>query len=76
MNYVLVAMFICLLVMQFVSPLFIFVGCLSGILSVILMILLKHNIALVLGALIASIIGFLVDEYILSKPDKKEVDSL
>lgn len=75
MNYVLVAMFICLLVMQFVSPLFIFVGCLSGILSVILMILLKHNIALVLGALIASIIGFLVDEYILSKPDKKEGDS-
>ncbi|MGX7418682.1 AzlC family ABC transporter permease [Carnobacterium gallinarum] len=72
MNYVLIAMFICLLVMQFVSPLFIFVGLLSGVLSVGLMILLHHNIALVIAAIVASIVGFLLDEYVLPRRVKKE----
>lgn len=67
MNYVLIAMFICLLVMQFVSPLFLVVGIVAGFFSVVLMILLKHNIALVIAAILASFVGFFIDQYVTSK---------
>lgn len=75
MNYVLIAMFICLLVTQFVSPLLLFVGLLSGLLAVFLMVLLHHNIAIVIAAIIASIVGFLVDEYVLPKYKKQVGES-
>ncbi|SLC92476.1 Uncharacterised protein [Mycobacteroides abscessus subsp. abscessus] len=49
MNYVLIAMFTCMLVNQFVSKIFVFVGLLSGVLAVILMMVLQHNISLVIN---------------------------
>lgn len=62
MNYVLIAMFVCMLVNQFVSKIFVIVGITSGILSVLLMVLLQHNISLVIAAVIASFVGYLLDE--------------
>ncbi|SEK62810.1 4-azaleucine resistance probable transporter AzlC [Carnobacterium iners] len=62
MNYVLIAMFIALLINQLVSKLFVFVGLVAGLLSVGLMELLHHNIALVIAAILASLFGYLVDK--------------
>ncbi|WP_245592967.1 hypothetical protein [Carnobacterium funditum] len=63
MNDVLIALFIALLMNQFVSKLFIFVGLVAGILSVVLMGILHHNSALVIAAIIASFFGYRVDNY-------------
>lgn len=62
MNYVLIAMFTCMLVNQFVSRIFVVVGLLAGVLAVILMMVLQHNISLVIAAVVASFVGYLLDE--------------
>lgn len=69
MNYVLIAMFACMLVNQFVSKVFMIVGAVAGVLSVILMMLLQHNIALVIAAVMASFVGYILDE----QREKKQV---
>jgi len=69
-NYVLIAMFISLLVNQFVSKLYIFVGLTAGVLSVIFMVLLQHTIALVIATILASFIGYFADEYLMNKKEK------
>lgn len=66
-NYVLIAMFISLLVNQFVSKLYFFVGLTAGVLAVVFMILLQHTIALVIAAILASFIGYFTDEYLTNK---------
>lgn len=62
MNYALVAMFLCMMVMQFVSKAHIVAAIVSVVATVILTILLQHNIALVISAVIASFTGYYVDQ--------------
>ena len=71
MNYVLIAMFTCMLVNQFVSKIFVIVGLLSGVLAVILMMVLQHNISLVIAAVLASFVGYLLDEEREKKRDRE-----
>ena len=61
-NYVLIAMFICMMVMQWGTKVHIVVSLVTGILSVLLLHLLKHNIALVIAALIGSFVGYYFDK--------------
>lgn len=68
MSYALIAMFLCMMVMQFVSKAHVAAALVSGIATIILTIWLQHNIALVLGAVIASFAGYLLDE---NSPDLK-----
>lgn len=67
MNYLLISMFVFMLVNQFVSKRFVFVGLLSGGLAVLLTIVLHNNMAIVLAAVLASCIGYLVENYQLKK---------
>ena len=67
MNYLLVSMFVFMLVNQFVSKRFVFVGLLSGSLAVLFTIILHNNISIVLAAVLASCIGYLVENYQLKK---------
>lgn len=60
-NYVLIAMFICMMVMQWRTRVHVVVGVVTGGLSIFLLHILKHNIALVLAALIGSFIGYYLD---------------
>jgi len=60
-NYVLIAMFICMLLDQFVSRTHLIVGIAAGVLAVILKIILQHNISLVIAAVLASLVGYLLD---------------
>ncbi|WP_028273662.1 AzlC family ABC transporter permease [Atopococcus tabaci] len=71
-NYVLIAMFICMLLEQFVSKAHLVVGIVAGISAVILKALLQHNISLVIAALIASFAGYLLDSRRQEKPEKEE----
>ncbi|GEK90505.1 AzlC family ABC transporter permease [Alkalibacterium kapii] len=61
MNYALIAMFICMMVMQFVSKTYIITAVISIVLSVFFTLLLKHNIALVIATLLASMIGYYIE---------------
>lgn len=58
MNYALIAMFICMMVQQFISKEHIIAGVASIGITVILMAVLKHNIALVISTLLASFFGY------------------
>lgn len=60
-NYVLTAMFICMMVMQWISFTHVVASVVTGILSVLLLKLLNHNIALVIAAVIGSTAGFLLN---------------
>src|SRR5699024_5670375 len=74
-NYVLIAMFVCMMVMQWVSAIHIVVSLVTGILSAILLKVLQHNIALVIAAIIGSTIGLLLEkrqEWPVSSLKKKE----
>lgn len=62
MNYALIAMFLCMMVLQFVSKAHVIAGVVSVALSIIFTVLLKHNIALVLATLIASFIGYFIEK--------------
>lgn len=68
-NYVLIAMFISLLVSQFASKLYVFVGLTAGVLAIIFTILLQHTIALVIAAVLASFIGYFTDEYFTNRKE-------
>ncbi|HAJ69996.1 MAG TPA: branched-chain amino acid ABC transporter [Alkalibacterium sp.] len=61
MSYALIAMFICMMVMQFVSKIYIITAMISIVLSVLLTIILKHNIALVIATVLASMIGYYIE---------------
>ncbi|MCC5896179.1 MAG: AzlC family ABC transporter permease [Alkalibacterium sp.] len=61
MNYALIAMFLCMMVLQFVSKPHIAAAGVSIILTVALTIVLQHNIALVIATVIASFVGYYVD---------------
>lgn len=61
MNYALIAMFICMMVMQFVSNTHIIVGSVSVVLSVVLTVVLQHNIALVIATVLASFVGYYLE---------------
>ncbi|MER2063245.1 MAG: AzlC family ABC transporter permease, partial [Alkalibacterium sp.] len=61
MNYALIAMFICMMVMQFVSKTHIIVGGVSVVLSVFFTVVLKHNIALVIATVMASFVGYYIE---------------
>lgn len=61
MNYALIAMFLCMMVMQFVSQAHRIAAVVSVIATVILTIILQHNIALVIATLIASFIGYYIE---------------
>lgn len=60
-NYVLIAMFICMLLEQFVTRTHLIVGLTAGVLSVVLKVMLQHNISLVIAAVIASFVGYMLD---------------
>lgn len=66
-NYVLIAMFICMMVMQWVSSIHLVVSLVTGVVAVVLMEVLKHNIALVFATLIGSRIGFFLEKHLTSK---------
>lgn len=68
-NYVLIAMFISLLVSQFASKLYVFVGLTAGVLAIIFTILLQHTIALVIAAVVASFIGYFIDDYFTNRKE-------
>ena len=74
MNFVLIAMFIALLINQLVSKLFIIVGLVAGSLSVVLMQLLHHNIALVIAAILASLFGYWLDRNTDQQKPKEVLD--
>lgn len=61
MNYALIAMFICMMVMQFVSKTHIIVGLVSIVFSVFLTVVLQHNIALVIATVLASFVGYYLE---------------
>ncbi|WP_225743225.1 AzlC family ABC transporter permease [Marinilactibacillus sp. Marseille-P9653] len=61
MNYALIAMFLYMMVQQFVSKEHLIAGISSIVLTVILTIVLKHNIALVIATVIASFIGYYLE---------------
>lgn len=61
MNYALIAMFVCMMVNQFVSREYIVTAVVAVVLTVMLTILLQHNIALVIAALIASCVGYALE---------------
>lgn len=69
MNYALIAMFLCMMVMQFVSKEHIIAAGVSVVLSVVFTLVLKHNIALVLATVIASFVGY----YLQNRTAGKEV---
>ena len=58
MNYALIAMFICMMVQQFMSTEHMIAGIASVVLTVILMVILNHNIALVIASIVASFFGY------------------
>ncbi|WP_208559173.1 AzlC family ABC transporter permease [Marinilactibacillus kalidii] len=58
MNYALIAMFLYMMVQQFISKEHLIAGIASIILTVILTIVLKHNIALVIATILASFVGY------------------
>ncbi|WP_423190018.1 AzlC family ABC transporter permease [Alkalibacterium sp. f15] len=62
MNYALIAMFLCMMVLQFVSKEHIIAGIVAVVLSVLFTLLLKHNIALVLATIIASFVGYYLEK--------------
>ena len=61
MNYALIAMFLCMMVMQFVSKAHIVAAIASVGFTVILTVVLQHNIALVIATILASCIGYIVE---------------
>lgn len=67
MNYALIAMFTCMMVNQFVSKEYIITAGISMVATVILTIVLQHNISLVLGAILASFIGYSLEKRKLAK---------
>lgn len=67
MNYALIAMFLCMMVLQFVSKEHIIAGVVAVVLSVLFTILLKHNIALVLATIIASFVGYYIENRTVEK---------
>lgn len=62
MNYALIAMFLCMMVLQFVSRPHIIAAGVSIILTVLLTIWLQHNIALVIATIIASFTGYSIEK--------------
>lgn len=58
MNYALIAMFICMMVMQFVSKAHRISAVVSIVSTIVLMVILQHNIALVIATLLASFTGY------------------
>ncbi|MGY3777854.1 AzlC family ABC transporter permease [Isobaculum melis] len=67
MNYVLISMFICLLVIQLTSWLFVLVAAIAGGLTLLFMVLLKHNISLIIATLLAATIGYYIDQWLEQK---------
>ena len=61
MNYALIAMFICMMVQQFISTEHMIAGIASVVLTVILMVILNHNIALVIASIVASFFGYTLE---------------
>lgn len=61
MNYALIAMFICMMVMQFISNAHVIAATVSIVTTVVLTFILQHNIALVIATLIASFAGYYLD---------------
>ena len=68
MNYILIAMFIFLLISQIENRIVFWTAVFSGIMAVVLMNLLRHNIAIVLTSILASGFGL----YLQNKKDDKE----
>ena len=68
MNYILIAMFIFLLISQIENRIVFWTAVFSGITAVVLMNLLRHNIAIVLTSILASGFGL----YLQNKKDDKE----
>lgn len=71
MNYALIAMFLCMMVMQFVSKAHIIAALVSIGATVVLTVLLQHNIALVIATVIASFTGYYVDQANIKRGQKK-----
>ncbi|WP_161878341.1 AzlC family ABC transporter permease [Alkalibacterium sp. MB6] len=63
MNYALIAMFLCMMVQQFVSKAHLLAGVAAVIATVVLRLVLQHNIALVFATIIASFIGYFLESY-------------
>lgn len=61
MNYALIAMFICMMVNQFVSKTYIITALVSVVSTILLTILLKHNISIVIGAILSSCVGYYLE---------------
>ncbi len=66
-NFFMTAMFISLMLAQFVSRTYIVAGIFSGILAVFLKIIFENNMALVLAAVIGSFLGYYLDTYKVKK---------
>lgn len=61
MNYALIAMFMCMMVNQFVSKDYIIAAAIAIVLTVLLTIILQHNISIVLAAVLASCVGYYLE---------------
>lgn len=61
MNYALIAMFSCMLVLQFISREHLIAGIVSAGTTVLLMVLFKHNISLVIATVFASFVGYYLE---------------
>lgn len=61
-NYVLIAMFICMMAMQWLTKIHVIVSMVTGATAVFLMALLKHNISLVIATVIGSTIGLMLEK--------------
>lgn len=61
MNYALIAMFLCMMVQQFVSRAHLIAGVTAVIATVVLKLVFQHNIALVFATVIASFVGYFLE---------------
>ncbi|MFL2079504.1 AzlC family ABC transporter permease [Marinilactibacillus psychrotolerans] len=61
MNYALIAMFSCMLVLQFISLEHLIAGLVSAGTTVLLMVLIQHNISLVIATVFASFVGYYLE---------------
>lgn len=70
-DFALTSLFLYMIVMQIANRLTIFISFVAGCLAIISMVLLKSTMGLVVSTLLASLLGFVVEDYLVKHGKKK-----
>ncbi len=70
-DFALTALFLYMIVMQIKNVLTIFISLLSAVLAIIAMVLIKSTMGLVVATLLASLVGFMVEDYLVKHGHEK-----